>query len=357
MNFRLITLFIVLSVFISAFSCSNKSKQSRKPTVQIKIESANKKIITGDDIHLSFSVKVKDGQLKETRIFIDTTLITSSTDAEFSYTLKQYKTLGKQTVKAVAIKTDGVEGTYFKNLEVYSDISPERMGYEVVRQLPHNDSFFTEGLELHNGFLYESTGEHGTSAIYKTNLTTGKVLSTTKLADRYFGEGITIFNNRVYQLTYKSKIGFIYDLETMALTDSFQFASNEGWGMTHDEKHLIMSDGTNVLTYLDPQTLRPVKKLQVYDNKEAVFFLNELEYHDGSIYANVWNTFLIVKIDPSTGKVLQRISMDGILEMMTIRNKPVDVLNGIAIDPASGKMYVTGKYYPKLFEIKPVKKE
>lgn len=354
MNFRLIFTFIVLSLFINSFSCSNKSDRSRKPAVHINIGSGNGKIVYGDNINIGISVKVKDGSVKETKIFVDTVLLTSSEEADFTYSLPQFKNLGKHTLKVVAIKTDGVEGVYYKNFEVLSDLVPEKYGYEVVQTLPHNETFYTEGLEIHNGFLYESTGENGKSAIYKTNLKTAKIIQSVKLADRHFGEGITIFNNRIYQLTYKSKIGFVYDLEKMALVDSFSFASTEGWGMTNDQQHLIMSDGTNVLTYLDPQTYQPVKKIQVYDNKEPILYLNELEYSEGFIYANVWTTDLIVKIDPATGKVFSKINLDGILTMNSNPNIKEDVLNGIAIDPVSKKMYVTGKYYTKIFEIRPV---
>ncbi|HEY3371206.1 MAG TPA: glutaminyl-peptide cyclotransferase, partial [Prolixibacteraceae bacterium] len=254
MNFRLSITFIALSLFISSFSCSNKSSRSRKTAVQIKIESVNRKIAFGDDINIGISVKVKDGELKDTRIFVDTVLVTSSGETEFTYSLHQFKTLGKHTLKAVVTKADGVEEMYYKTFEVYSDLVPEKLGFEMVQSYPHNEAFFTEGLEIHNGFLYESTGENGSSAIYKTNLKSGKVLQTTKLDGRYFGEGITIFNNRMFQLTYKSNIGFVYQLDNMALVDSFHFASNEGWGMTHDDKYLIMDDGTNILTYLDPVT-------------------------------------------------------------------------------------------------------
>lgn len=356
MNLRLSIIFIVFSLFISSLSCSNKSNRSRKPAVQINVESVNRKIAFGDDITIGISVKVKDGNLKETKIYLDTVLVTSSTQPEFTYLLNKFKNLGKHTLKAVAVKTDGTEGTYFKTFEVLSDIIPEKYEYELVQSLPHNETFFTEGLEIHKGFLYESTGENGQSAIYKTNLKTGKILQTTKLADRYFGEGITIFKDRLFQLTYKTNIGFVYELENMALVDSFHFVSTEGWGLTHDEQNLIMSDGTNILTYLDPQTYQSVKNLQVYDDKNPVLYLNELEYSEGFIYANVWTTKLIVKIDPATGKVISKIDMDGILTMVSNPDKQVDELNGIAIDSVTKKMYITGKLYPKLFEIKPVKK-
>lgn len=356
MNFRLFISFIFLSVFISSFSCSNKSNRSRKPAVRIKIESSHKKIVFGDDINIDISVKLKDGELDQTKIFIDSLLVTTSKDVEFTYSVKKFNQLGKHTLKAVSVKTDGVEGVYYKTFEVLSDVAPEEYNYEIVQSHPHNDTFFTEGMEIHNGFLYESTGENCKSSIYKTNLKTGKILQSVKLADKYFGEGITILNDRIFQLTYKSKIGFVYNLENMAVIDSFYFESDQGWGLTHDDQQLIMSDGTNILTYINSKTYRQIKKIQVYDDKNQVIYLNELEYSDGYIYANVWTTNLIVKIDPETGKVLSKINLDGIL-IMTDPTTTVDVLNGIAIDPVTKKMYVTGKFFPKIFEIKPVKKE
>ena len=355
MNIRLFSAFIVLSVFISSFSCSNKANRSRKPAVRITAESVHKKIVYGDDINIGISVKVKDGELRETNIFVDSVMLTSDKNAEFTYTLKGYKNIGKHTLRAEAVKSDGVKGIYYKTFEVLSDVVPEKFGYEVVQTYPHNETSFTEGLEIHNGFIYESTGENGKSFLYKNNLKTGQTVKSVKLADKYFGEGITIFNDRIFQLTYKTKIGFIYNLENMALVDSFHFESAEGWGMTHDEKYLIMGDGTNILTYIDPTTLKTVKKLQVYDDKNAVVYVNELEYSEGFIYANIWGTNLIVKIDPQTGKVLSRIDLEGIM-ILSNPDKPIDVLNGIAIDPVTKKMYVTGKFFPKLFEIKLVKK-
>jgi glutaminyl-peptide cyclotransferase len=356
MNFRLYLIFIILSIFISSFSCSNKSNRSRKPAVRINIESVNKKINYGDDITISIAVKLKDGELKETKIFVDSVLVNTSKVVEFIYVLKNFEKLGKHTLKVETVKTDGVEGVYFKTFEVLSDVVPEKYGYELVQSFPHNETSFTEGLEIHDGFLYESTGENGKSFIYKNTLKTGKTVQSFKLADRYFGEGITIFNNRIFQLTYKTQIGFVYNIESMAVVDSFRFESAEGWGMTHDDQNLIMSDGTNVLTYINPTTYKSVKKLQVYDDKNPAIYLNELEYSDGYIYANLWTTNLIVKIDPKTGKVLSKIDLDGILTMQN-QKKQVDVLNGIAIDPVTKKMYVTGKLYSKVFEIKPVKKD
>jgi len=355
MNFKLSAGFIVLSIFISSFSCSNNPNRSRKPVVQIKIESIHRKIVFGDDLNIGITVKIKDGNLKETKLYIDSVLITSDKNAEFTYSLKKFENIGKHTLKAVSVKDDGVEGVYYKTFEVLSDIVPEAYGYEVVKTYPHNETFFTEGLEIHDGFLYESTGENGKSSLNKSELTSGKTIQSVKLSNKYFGEGITIFNDRIFQLTYKTKVGFVYQLENMAVIDSFHFESAEGWGLTHDDKNLVMSDGTNILTYLDPVTYKTVKRLQVYDDKDPVVYLNELEYSDGFIYANVWTTNLLLKIDSKTGKVLSKIDLYGILTMSN-PDKQVDDLNGIAIDPLTKKMFVTAKLFPKLFEIKLVKK-
>lgn len=354
MKLRIVVLLIVTSLFVSLFSCSNKPNRSRKPAVNIQIQSPNQKIKFGEDININFSVKLKDGDLKETRIFLDSTQLTASTKADFSYSLKNFKKIGKHTLKVQSTKTDGVEGIYYKSFEVFSDLVPEVLDYEVVQSYPHSESAFTEGLEIYNGFLYEGTGENGTSFLYKNNLKTGKTIQSVKLADKYFGEGITIVNGKIYQLTYKTQIGFVYKLENMALVDSFKFESAEGWGMTNDKRNLIMSDGTNILTWINPENFKVVKKIQVYDDRSAISSLNELEYIDGTIFANVWGTNLVVKIDAETGKVLARVDLSGILSMMNTQQ--VDVLNGIAIDPATKKMYVTGKYYPKLFEIRLIKK-
>lgn len=244
------------------------------------------------------------------------------------------------------LKEQGIE---FKDFGAYSSESSDYPDFAHPIAVALSNGEFDFGITL-------CGSANGKSAIYKTNLSTGKVLQTKKLADQYFGEGITILKNRIFQLTYKTKIAFVYNLENLTTIDSFHFESKEGWGLTNDDKYLIMSDGTNLLTFIDPNSYKTVKKIQVYNNKEAVLYLNELEYSDGFIYANVWSTNFIVKIDPQTGKVLQKIDLDGILSM-TNTSKQVDVLNGIAIEPQSKKFCVTGKYYPAIFEIKLIKKE
>ncbi len=177
------------------------------------------------------------------------------------------------------------------------------------------------------------------------------------LEDQYFGEGITIFNDKIYQVTYHAQKGFIYDLDTFEKVDSFSYSNEEGWGLTHNNQQLIMSDGTEYLFFLDPNTLKVEHKIPVYDNLSPVTYLNELEYQDGYIFANIWTTNYIVKIDAETGKVVARINMEGLLPSTLNPSQRIDVLNGIAIDESNDKMYVTGKLWPTIFEVKLVKKD
>jgi glutamine cyclotransferase len=188
-------------------------------------------------------------------------------------------------------------------------------------------------------------------------LKTWKIVKEHKLDNQYFGEGITIFDDKLFELTYKSKIGFVYDLNTFQLLKTWTFKSAEGWGLTNDGHSLIMSDGTEYLTYLDPVTLSTIKKIQVCSNSGVMKNLNELEYIKGEIWANIWTTDKIVRINPNTGEIVGEIDLGGLLGAGRYnQNNEVDVLNGIAFDLVKNKIYVTGKLWPKIFEIELVKK-
>ena len=356
MNINILSKLLIFTIVITVFSCSGKPKQSRKPVSQIKIENKQNKLVLGENLIISVTTKLHNGELVKTDVFIDDELITTKKEQEFSDTIKNYPKVGKHTIKVVTEKTDGMVGINYKSFDVLSDITPEKYTYKVLKTYPHNIKSFTEGLEIYDGFLYESTGENGSSAIYKTNIKTGSVLESVELDDQYFGEGITILNDKIYQLTYKAQKGFIYNLKTFEKTGDFTFESEQGWGMTNDGKNLIMSDGTDKLTYLDPQTLKPVQKIQVANNKGTVLYINELEYSDGYIYANIYTTYIIVKIDATSGKVVAEIDFGGIAKSFNI-NDNKDVFNGIAIDKKTNKMYVTGKFWDKIYEVELLKKE
>jgi len=237
-------------------------------------------------------------------------------------------------------------------------VSPEKpapppvYGYQIIHTFPHDPAAYTEGLVFDSGFLYEGTGLDGQSTLRKTQLETGEVLQRHDLSPDVFGEGITIFGDRIIQLTWKSQLGYVYDKRTFRLLREFTYPT-EGWGITQDGKNLIMSDGTATLYFLNPDTFERTGRVEVHSDTGPVTRLNELEYVDGEIYANVWQTDRIARIAPDTGQVLGWIDLSGLLNAQE-RRTPVDVLNGIAYDAEHNRLFVTGKLWPKLFEIKRV---
>lgn len=221
-------------------------------------------------------------------------------------------------------------------------------GYRVLAIYPHDPDAFTEGLVYFHGYLYEGTGLNGRSSIRQQNLTSGEVLRSVALPQQYFGEGVTILGERTYQLTWQSHVGFVYDLDFTPVRN-FSYAT-EGWGLTHNGSHLIMSDGTSNLYFLDPETMAVVEYIQVKDGTRNVTWLNELEYVNGEVWANVWQTDLVARISPATGSVLGWIDLQGLLSPAE-RLRPIDVLNGIAYDATGDRLLVTGKLWPKIFQI------
>lgn len=222
-------------------------------------------------------------------------------------------------------------------------------GYRIVNSYPHDPRAFTQGLVFADDVLYEGTGLRGHSSLRKVDLKTGNILQIRQLSAQFFGEGITIYGNRVIQLTWRAQVGFVYDIRTFQLLDTFHYPT-EGWGITHDGKSLIMSDGTSTLYFLDPQTFQQVNRLEVHTRDGPVSRLNELEYVQGEIYANVWKTDRIARISPETGEVVGWIDLEGLL-IPEDRSRRIDVLNGIAYDVKNDRLFVTGKLWPKVFEI------
>ncbi len=224
------------------------------------------------------------------------------------------------------------------------------LSYHIVHTYPHDTRAFTEGLVYHQGFLYESTGTEGHSFIRKVKIETGEVLQEKTIAADLFGEGIAILNGKIYQLTWKTKLGFVYDFATFKQIGRFTY-DTEGWALTTVGNRLLMSDGSSTLRWRAPDTFAETGKLEVKDNGKPVQNLNELEYVDGEIYANVWQTEKIVRISPKDGHVIGWVDLSGLLKPED-RQGRVDVLNGIAYDPKGKRLFVTGKWWPKLFEIK-----
>lgn len=224
---------------------------------------------------------------------------------------------------------------------------PVQYGYRVVDVFPHDSNAFTQGLVVRGGRLYEGTGQYGESSLRRVDLASGRVERIRQLDPRYFGEGIAILDGRVYQLTWRENVGFVYDLETFERLGTFTY-EGEGWGLTDNGTELIMSDGTPVVRFLDPTTLATKRTVTVRDGETPIDELNELEYIDGEVWANVWQTDRIVRFDPADGRVTGWIDFS---DLYPRRAPNADVLNGIAYDADAKKLYITGKNWPQLYEI------
>jgi glutamine cyclotransferase len=226
-----------------------------------------------------------------------------------------------------------------------------RYAYEVVHAYPHDSSAFTEGLFYLNGFLYESTGLEEHSSIRKVRLETGEVLQKLDIPAQYFGEGIVDWQGQIFSLTWKSQLGFVFDLATFKLQRQFHY-QGEGWALTRNDTAIIMSDGTSDLRFMDPKTFRETRRIQVTLEGKPISNVNELEWVKGEIYANVWQTDFVLRIDPANGQVVGIINLAGLLKRQDMVPGQTDVLNGIAYDAKADRLFVTGKNWPKLFEIR-----
>ena len=259
--------------------------------------------------------------------------------------------LGKHAVKALvyfAEKQKSLTNTIY----FLASKQPVIYTYKIINEYPHDTDAFTQGLEYHNGFLYESTGQHGTSTLRKVALKTGKILKKIALDKQYFGEGMTLFNDKIVWLTWQKGIGFVYNLSDFSFVKNFNYGnSKEGWGLTHNDKSLIKSDGTERIWFLDPQTFKETHFIEAYTNTRKAEEINELEYINGKIYANVWQKNTILIINPINGAIEGIIDLKGLDKKVTISSEDA-VLNGIAYDAKTNRLFVTGKNWDKLFEIK-----
>ncbi|MXN89681.1 glutaminyl-peptide cyclotransferase [Flavobacterium sp. Sd200] len=258
---------------------------------------------------------------------------------------------GYQNIKAIVFY-EGKTSEATSRIELVSNIEPKLLSYEIVNTYPHDKTSYTQGLEFYKDTLVEGTGQYQKSTLRKNNYKTGEAYKQIALEGKYFGEGITVFNNKLYQLTWKEKTGFIYNAGNLNKEKDFTyFRDVQGWGLTHDDKYLYQSDGSEKIYKLDAETLKEVDYVNVYTNTRKIKDINELEWIDGKIFANLYQTDLIVVVDPATGAV------EGLLNMADLKTKittepETDVLNGIAYNPKTKTIFVTGKNWDKMFEIR-----
>ena len=334
-------LFLILIVFIS---CSNEN-QIYEISVSSESEIFNKESKVSLDIKLNnFLIKVED-----LKFFINGKKVSKVTNLSIAK-------LGSNSIKA-QFTHNNQKKILIKNIDVYNTYQPNLYSYEIIGEYPHDISLYTQGLEFKNNILYESTGLNGYSSLRKFDVYNNQLIDVRFLDDEYFGEGLTILNNKIYQLTWKNRIGFIYDLKTMNMEKSFNYGqSSEGWGLANDGNNLYKSDGTEKIWIIDPVTLKEIDNIEIVTDKKKVKNINELEIVDEKIYANTYqfNKDVVLVINKLTG------SVDGIIDFGNLRKKVkqhnnLDVLNGIAFNKKRNSFFITGKRWDKIFEVKIIK--
>ncbi len=352
----------IISLLFFAFSCKHKEKETSKIIIK---EDTNKivaknivlsvltldstKFVVGKPVEIKMNI-ADSSAIDSVILFINDETIKSFKGSQFSYMWETADTkVGNNKIR-VTIYWEKNNQRKEDKAFFFSDVEPQNLTYKVINTYNHDKGAYTQGLFINKGILYEATGLKGESSIRKTDLETGDVLKSHSISSDIFGEGITLFNDKIIQLSWQSHKGFVYDKETFEQITEFDYPT-EGWGLTNNESELIMSDGTNIIYFLETQSYSVIRQIEVCDNKRKVSELNELEYINGEIYANIYMTNKIARIDPKTGKVIAYIDLSGILEQK-YRDRETDVLNGIAYDSENNRLFVTGKKWAKLFEIK-----
>lgn len=337
---RLSKYIILLCLSLVFINCgnTNTSKQTG-----LSINTGVKSTMLGDTLKLSIN-NPKKLDIKDISFQLDGQPITKNK-------ILNDITLGKKTITATVKYNEETE-SLTKSIKVFNNIIPTYYKYEVLNTYPHDITSYTQGLEFFNGELYESTGQKGESKLRKVNFETGEVLKNINLEDHYFGEGLTILNNKVYQLTWQATRGFVYDVNTFEKLSTFNYGkSKEGWGICNDGKQLYKSDGTEKIWTLNPENLTEESHIQVYTEKGSIPSLNELEWIDGKIFANIYQRNGVVIINPKTGGVEGVIDFKPLVKLVK-QHDELDVLNGIAYHPERQTIFVTGKNWDKLFEVK-----
>jgi glutamine cyclotransferase len=342
-------LFII--VLSSVLMCYNCSKINTESLFKIEDTAFKTKFFTTNTVDLKV-LNPENKVVDSVQYFVNDLKIASKKDlSTYKFDLKSQK-FGFQNLQAKVFENGNAEPeTIFAKFEIVSDVTPKLLKFEIVKTYSHDITSFTEGLEFYKGVLYENTGLKGKSNLLKTDFETGKILKAVPMDAQYFGEGITILNGKIYQLTWQNKVGFIYNAENLTFEKTFPFDKDiEGWGMTNDGIKIYQSDGTEKIWTMNAETLKMESFVNVYSAKEKIKSVNELEWIDDKIYANIWQKDAIAVVNPATGAV------EGILNLASLRknltNKEAEVLNGIAYNPATKTIFVTGKNWDKMFEIK-----
>jgi len=347
---------LIALMFTLVFSCDPEIASKHSTVKQVKSYSIASPDIDNlytqtDTVYFEISALKNDITLDSVHILAEGILVSSQITEKFSLPGKQLMSkFGRQNLRLKVFFSDSLSQNLTSRIIIIPDESPEQLNYKIIGQMPHNPESSTQGLVYFEGNLYEGTGQVGKSKLMKIDPVSGEVLLERNLRKNLFGEGIVIHDGKIFQLTYKSMIGFVYDLKSFEKIMEFDLQTSEGWGLTSDGESLIVSDGSNALYFYDPVYFSQKDQLEVCDNKGLIINLNELEYVNGFIWANVYGEKYIIKIDAKNGKVIGKLDLAGIFPKELPENIS-HVLNGIAYNSDKNSYYITGKLWPVLYEI------
>jgi glutamine cyclotransferase len=350
---KLVNAFLFALTLSLLISCGDK-KDKKKSSFSIEFN-GNKQTYTLNDVLRGSIKNAKENEIDSIIYHLNDKRIGKEIGLDFSFGLTDEK-LGSKFVQAT-IYHDALSEVVSKEIVLLATTKPKLYTYKIINTYPHDINAYTQGLEFHGDTLYESTGQYGKSSLRKTNYKTGEVLQQVDLERNYFGEGLTILNKKVYQLTWKEKVGFIYNLQTLEKTGNFVYGKSiEGWGLCNDSEVLYKSDGTEKIWTLNPDNLTEESYIEIYTNTSRIKSVNELEWVEGKIYANVYQQNAIAIINPKNG------SVEGVIDLSSLQTKvkqhpSLDVLNGIAYKGEKNKLFVTGKNWNLLFEIEILEKQ
>ena len=351
MSFNKVLIILLLSIGILFIQCGENKSTNRSP----RIKKVTKVLSPKNGIKITTGVPV-EFEVMSIRDTVEIEYFTVSLGTKLVYTsnlenLQQFtfERTGRQDLSYTVYLSNGQKEQHSQFITALSDIKPKRYTYRKVKTYTHDPDAYTQGLFFDDGILLESTGHKGESSLRKVDIASGNIIQKIDLDEAYFGEGITLYRDEIFMLTWKSQKGFVFDKKDFTKLREFTYPT-EGWGITTMGDTLVMTDETEKIYFIEPTTFTQIDKIEVYDQNGPVDALNELEFINGDIYANVYQTDEIAIIDPKTGKVTGIINLEGIFNKQNYGRR-TDVLNGIAYDAKTDRLFVTGKYYPKLYEI------
>ena len=344
----------ILFLIFFLVSCFNEKKKIIKKSPRIKSlvnlikPNSNDIIYFNDSIDIEFAPKDNSSIIKKFYVIYKNDTIDYFENETGRISSSKFNSVGKHRIKLICHINNDKKETYYSSINLFPNNNPNKLKFKIKNIFPHDTNAYTQGLTFDKNRFFESTGRRGFSSLKEVELKSGKTIKKIDLDNKYFGEGITVFNDKIYQLTWEANLGFVYDKNSFEKIDQFKY-NHEGWGITTYDNKLLISDGTETIYFIDPESYKLIKKIQVYNKNGPIKLINELENVKGKIFANIYGKEEIIIFNPETGIVESILDLNGIFNKKNY-NKKFDVLNGVAYNSITNQLFVTGKLWPSIFE-------